>query len=160
MIPKKHQKYKQKPAECHPDRPLQARGMCKNCYDKWLKSTNPEYLSRQQDSNKKWVKENVQRVRAHKEKWRLKQDPVYNHFRKLKRYNLTVQDYEEMFKKQNGVCAICGRPPSKNKLAVDHCHETGKVRGLLCFRCNFGLSYFSESSGMMHKAAKYLEGAL
>jgi hypothetical protein len=50
---------------------------------------------------------------------------------------MTVEQYDRMFKAQKGVCAICGRPPKTVRLAVDHNHKTGKVRGLLCFRCNF-----------------------
>lgn len=50
---------------------------------------------------------------------------------------LTVDDYDLLLKRQGGVCAICGKPPKKTRLAVDHDHKTGKVRGLLCFYCNF-----------------------
>jgi hypothetical protein len=56
----------------------------------------------------------------------------------MRRYGLTIARYEEMLEGQRGVCAICdGLPSGKNKsLCVDHDHETGAVRGLLCHRCN------------------------
>jgi len=74
------------------------------------------------------------------------------------RYGITLDDYDFILKKQNGVCAICGRPPKEGKnLHIDHCHEKSVVRGLLCFRCNFGLSYFSEDVDMMEKAFLYLK---
>lgn len=59
------------------------------------------------------------------------------------RYNITPKQYNRMFKKQNECCAVCGKSQLsfKNKLAVDHDHKTGKVRGLLCRRCNLGISY-------------------
>lgn len=57
-----------------------------------------------------------------------------------KKYNLTVSDYNKMLEEQSGCCALCLRHQSNFKrgysLAVDHCHITGKVRGLLCYACN------------------------
>lgn len=67
-------------------------------------------------------------------------------------------------KKQNGTCAICNQPEIvKNNqgqiisLAVDHCHVTGKTRGLLCFCCNVGLGVFKNNPNLLRKAAEYLE---
>ena len=54
----------------------------------------------------------------------------------LKSYGLTLEQYDQMFEEQNGVCAICELPEIRRRLSVDHNHETGKVRGLLCFICN------------------------
>ena len=53
-----------------------------------------------------------------------------------RKYGITAKEYEALFKRQGGVCAICGRPPKTRRLHVDHCHRTKVVRGLLCFRCN------------------------
>ena len=72
-------------------------------------------------------------------------------------YGITEQDYKEMLLRQNGVCAICGGKQKKNRLAVDHSHKTGKVRGLLCFRCNYGLSWFQEQGDRLRQAANYVE---
>ncbi|HLE80784.1 MAG TPA: endonuclease domain-containing protein [Dehalococcoidia bacterium] len=55
---------------------------------------------------------------------------------KLKRLGLTPADYEIFLEVQGGLCAFCGRVPTHRRLAVDHNHKTGKVRGLLCYRCN------------------------
>ena len=71
------------------------------------------------------------------------------------RYGLTEADYQRMLRAQNGLCAICGRPPKKYKLAVDHDHTTKKVRALLCIPCNSRLHTFE--SGFRVKAEKYLE---
>lgn len=60
----------------------------------------------------------------------------YQKFR-LQRYNIVPQDHTDMLIAQNGVCAICSKPPAgKRPLVVDHDHHTGKVRGLLCYGCN------------------------
>jgi hypothetical protein len=52
------------------------------------------------------------------------------------KYGLTLAQYDEMLRRQKGVCKICERPPKTLPLHVDHDHPTGRVRGLLCFRCN------------------------
>ena len=77
------------------------------------------------------------------------------------RYKITIEEYDELFAKQNGVCAICERPENLTKdgklhmLAVDHNHETRKVRGLLCMNCNTRLGYF-ESKNLLTRMVSYL----
>lgn len=79
----------------------------------------------------------------------------------LKRnYGITPEDYNEMFEAQEGCCAICSthQVSMKHKLHVDHCHKTGKVRGLLCKNCNLALGNFQDSTKLLLKAIQYLEG--
>jgi len=79
---------------------------------------------------------------------------------KLKtRYGLTKNEIEKIFYLQNGKCAICGMDEKDNKkrLAIDHCHETNKVRGLLCTRCNLGLGFFMDSVENLSYAIEYLK---
>ena len=77
------------------------------------------------------------------------------------RYGISVEEYEAIFAKQNGVCAICEKPENLTKdgklhtLAVDHNHETLQVRGLLCMNCNTRLGYF-EGKGILVKLMAYL----
>jgi hypothetical protein len=71
------------------------------------------------------------------------------------RYGIGVEDYEEMYKNQKGKCAICRK--KKKKLDVDHCHRTGKIRGLLCNSCNQGLGLFKDDEKIMKQAANYLK---
>ena len=74
----------------------------------------------------------------------------------LKRtFGLTVEEYDAMLDAQHGVCAICGKLPQKKRLAVDHNHTTGKVRGLLCPSCNRTLGYF-ENPTWTQAATAYL----
>ncbi len=55
---------------------------------------------------------------------------------RLRRYGLDPDSYLAWLHSQNGVCALCKKPPKRQRLHVDHDHKTGKVRGLLCYRCN------------------------
>lgn len=73
------------------------------------------------------------------------------------RYGVTVEEYAEILRSQDGVCAICHQPCSTGKsLAVDHDHETGRVRGLLCRRCNRGIGHFNLDT--LKAAVVYMEG--
>ena len=72
-------------------------------------------------------------------------------------YGITVEQYDAMLKKQNHVCAICNTFPPGKRLAVDHNHETGKIRGLLCANCNAGLGWFKENTSRLNAAILYLE---
>ncbi len=74
-----------------------------------------------------------------------------------KKYGLTIEDYGRILKAQGGRCRICRRKPGKKMLAVDHNHQTGEVRALLCSKCNTGLGQFNEDLSLLLKAASYLE---
>lgn len=73
----------------------------------------------------------------------------------LRSFGITLEQYNAMNEAQSGLCAICNRPPitKASRLSVDHCHETGKIRGLLCTRCNTGI-------GMLGDSIQYVESAL
>jgi hypothetical protein len=98
-------------------------------------------------------------------KWwkkQLSKNPAYRHNTHLKEnYGISREDYDRMFSEQKGLCAICKNPPDGDKpLNVDHCHSTGKVRKLLCTKCNFGLGYFRDNISFLDAAAEYLKGFL
>ena len=74
------------------------------------------------------------------------------------KYGIDHDTYEKMHGEQSGMCAICGGPgrTDTGNLSVDHCHETGLIRGLLCQNCNAGIGMFRESPDILGKAIKYL----
>lgn len=78
---------------------------------------------------------------------------------RLLKLGVTIEMYDQMFVKQEGLCAICGSPEKiKNRrLATDHCHSTGSIRGLLCQACNTGLGKLKDCKETLLKAVKYLE---
>lgn len=75
-------------------------------------------------------------------------------------YGITLAEYEEMLEAQGGGCAICGAKPVKGKRrhAIDHCHTTGKVRGILCNRCNVILGHLEKVGAA--KFLSYMEASL
>ncbi len=79
---------------------------------------------------------------------------------KLK-YNITIADYENLHKKQNGMCSICKKhfdlgAKGNHRLHVDHCHKTNRVRGLLCFHCNTLIGRIENNLNKMKRICNYL----
>lgn len=99
--------------------------------------------------NKRWRERNSERMSALTWEWRLNRD-----------FGLSVIEYKYILAKQNFVCAICGQPDANRRLSVDHCHATGKVRGLLCLRCNRGIGLFQDDPNRLVKASVYLKETL
>lgn len=73
-------------------------------------------------------------------------------------YGITIDEYNRMYEQQGGVCKICNLPANHNSnhLCIDHDHETGQVRALLCDTCNRGLGYFKDDTRLLDKASEYL----
>ena len=72
-------------------------------------------------------------------------------------YDITDDAYDAILQAQGGVCAICEEAPTGKLLALDHCHTSGRVRGLLCSRCNLALGHFGDSLSLLVRAAAYIE---
>lgn len=101
-----------------------------------------------------WSKITAEWRKKNPEKWR---EIQREQMLKVK-YNITPTNYDALLQSQNGVCAICGKScPTGKRLAVDHDHETDKVRGLLCVNCNVALGYVQDDSDLLRKLADYLE---
>lgn len=123
---------------------------------------------RQKIYRKQYVKRNKDKVKAYMNNWNKenrKINPEYYANSMLKYlYGITGLQRQEMEVKQNGVCAICKKPESvlnrRNEvraLSVDHSHVSGKVRGLLCTRCNQAIGLFKEDPETFLQAYKYLQ---
>lgn len=83
--------------------------------------------------------------------------PCYREHRLLKTYGITVADFEVMLIRQGGVCAVCSGGPGDREWHVDHCHDSNRVRGILCAKCNMGIGLLGESASQLRAAADYLE---
>lgn len=99
-----------------------------------------------------------QRVRMRKyyatEDYKRKHREYDREHHKMRRYNCTNDEYDERVRMQNGVCAICGE--KVDTLVIDHDHRSGKIRGLLCNSCNWGLGHFKDSVEILRNAIDYL----
>jgi hypothetical protein len=92
-------------------------------------------------------------------KRQLDKDPEHHRWRAIKqRYGLTKEQYNEMFMKQDGKCAICKKHQTEltKSLCVDHDHKTGAVRGLLCYSCNTILGQADDNIVLLQAAINYL----
>jgi DNA-directed RNA polymerase specialized sigma subunit len=71
-----------------------------------------------------------------------------------RRYGMTLEEYDELFEAQNGICAICLEAEATD---VDHEKPSGRIRGLLCHRCNWAMGIFGDNANRLRSAANYLE---
>lgn len=88
-----------------------------------------------------WKRENKQKHYLNKIKDKLK---------------ITHEQYETLFKRHNGKCAICFKEEKSRRLSVDHCHKSGAIRGLLCRTCNIALGYLNDDIQLFKNAILYL----
>lgn len=97
--------------------------------------------------------------------WRTKNRVKYRNYQLKHTQGITEIEYQAMLQGQNHQCAICGKAAGTEKdgnggtrrLAIDHCHLTGFVRGLLCVKCNSVLGYFKDNPELLRKAILYLD---
>lgn len=77
----------------------------------------------------------------------------------LRQYGLTVDEFEALLLAQEGRCAICrtDKVPRRGNWHVDHCHESGRIRGILCHGCNVALGHFKDNADLLRRAAEYLQ---
>lgn len=127
-------------------------GHCIECHkarQATFAAKNPEHVRKiRRRAVAKYRANNPEKARAITRKCRL-----------LLIYGITLEEYDVLLSSQNGVCAICKRSePSKKRLAIDHCHATGDVRGLLCQNCNRALGLFQDNADLLRIAIDYLAG--
>lgn len=112
------------------------------------------YGIKYREKNKKLIKRKKREY--HKENPHIKR----RSYLKLE-YGLTLEDYDKLLKSQNGLCKICNADnpncEQHKHLYIDHCHSTGKVRGLLCGRCNSAIGHMKDNIEYFEKAIEYLK---
>ena len=138
----------------HRTRPDGLQSTCRPCQKAYIQD-NKEHISAR---NKAYHEANREQILAQQRAYR-KANPNIGRNAKLKnKYGITLGDYNRILENQNHSCKICGTTNSgrRGTLDVDHCHTTGKVRGLLCTNCNNGLGRFKDSADLLASAIKYL----
>lgn len=119
-------------ADCHPERPHYARGLCNKCYNHNIKV--PQW--------RRWYNPEKERER-----------------KTLKKYGVSLKEYQKLLNAQGGCCNICKGPAgskSNGAFHIDHDHESGLVRGLLCVNCNHGIGCFMDNPALTFRATLYL----
>ncbi len=137
------------------------RGECRTCFQakaRARKAANPDIAEEARRRTQRWRADNPERYAENQR--RFKESGGYaRSLRKwhLKtKYGLTPEDDDNLLDEQGGGCAICGDPPpATGSLHVDHDHDTGRVRSLLCFQCNAGLGQFRHDPDLLWRAAEY-----
>ena len=136
------------------------RSDCKACFAARAKARYPEARDAAIARAKKWQEDNRDRHLENQRKRRQRPDVKLReregHLRR--KFGITLDEYGALLQAQRGVCAICGRLPREDSsLHVDHDHETGDVRGLLCFQCNNALGDFDDELERLRSAVGYLD---
>lgn len=123
---------------------------CKNCDEKFealcvkIKQGGGIFCS--SNCYHKFQKNNAQDPKLRAKKHRIK------HL-----YNLTLDEYEDLLLRYENKCGICKKKISDENVCIDHCHNTGKVRGVLCSNCNTGIGMFEDNVSFLLNAIEYLK---
>lgn len=139
-------------SHCGEDKPETAfykdkKTMCIECHKAYARERYAENRSQVLAQRKRRIKENPAEHAQYMRNWRLQN-----------LYGISSDEYDQLLDQQSGKCTICSRPPGKRALNVDHNHETGQVRGLLCHGCNTALGLFGDSPDTLGTALGYLRG--
>ncbi len=90
-------------------------------------------------------------------KYRHKDIKQHNFKNRVGRYSMSIDIFKDIWSKQNGCCTICGTVFNDANYRIDHNHETGKVRGILCTSCNTGIGLLKDSPQILLQASEYLK---
>jgi hypothetical protein len=116
------------------------------------------WLEKNRDRNQEWQREyrrkNLEKCRARDKARNPARREKQREYQYRRRYCISVKAYEELVAAAKGLCAICGANPKR--LFVDHCHEAGHVRGLLCVKCNMAIGHLDNSAQRALKVYEYL----
>lgn len=133
--------------------------MCKRCKRAYNQANKEAINARERIYTKAWK---LRTGRYKPREWKPPKPKVVRPKRvkgettpRLRKYGLSIADFDAMVERQGGVCAIC-RGDDPRGLVIDHCHDTGQVRGLLCNRCNTGIGMLRDNAAVVASAGHYL----
>lgn len=123
--------------------------ICKGDKDKRYIAKDINRLEKRKQRSKEWRNNNPEQSKI-----------MIRNATLISRFGISLEEYTALLEKQGGVCALCGqleRMKGKKNLSVDHNHKTGKIRALLCHRCNAALGYASDDADLLRRMADYVE---
>jgi len=129
---------------------------CIPCRKVYMKTQREKHAEKRKAQKKAWYYANQRHAISKSRKWYKDHTDRHRDGRFRRVYGITLVEYNALLEKQGGTCAVCHRPPGRLRLAVDHDHTSGKVRGLLCQACNQGLGFFKDHPNLLADAIEYL----
>lgn len=143
--------------DCH--EPVKSKGLCKMHYQRLLRHGHTMYRDRKKPAKPCFIETCDNHAYA--------KGLCHAHYIKQRTWQnagICAERYQEMLREQSGVCAICGKPEKSphrlsgktKNLAIDHCHDTGIIRGLLCSSCNRAIGLLNDDPSLLAKAYKYV----
>jgi len=129
------------------------------------RSENPDKIKEAQKRSYDRLKsdpDRIKKLREWQKQYREKNRKALSDGERKRRFGITPEKYAELFKSQNGTCAICKNPETATRLgkvkalSVDHCHKSGVIRGLLCSDCNTGIGKLKDDISVLQSAIQYL----
>lgn len=131
---------------------------CKECTNKVNKYNYKKHKTKRLEWAKQYRLGHKEELKKWGKDWYKKNKDRVKNYALLHKYGLSITEYNYRFNEQNGCCAICGTHQSEltQSLAVDHCHEIGRVRGLLCSKCNITLGNVNEDVNTLLAMVEYL----
>lgn len=132
------------------DREYRARGWCKKHHEQWLKTGDPLFRTPKTEC----VQDGCTELVHWNSKLKMCEPHARPYYHIKTVYGIPHEEFDKLLAKQENKCGICKEildPPN-----VDHCHETGDVRGLLCYSCNIGLGFFKDNAELLIQAIKWI----
>jgi len=129
------------------------------------RKANPEKsreISRRSNAKRRVNPETSKVIREYQANYRKTNAQKLRDKERKRKFGISSEKYSELLENQNGVCAICGNPETATRLgvvkalSVDHCHSTGRIRGLLCSDCNTGIGKLKDDVTILQNAIRYL----
>ena len=127
---------------------------------------NTDYIKlTKKEQRKRYRERHAEKIKKRNKEYNEEKRMTVIKNRNLKKtFNLTLEEYNLLKQSQGGVCKLCKKEETgvsklgyTKALAVDHCHDTGAIRGLLCSKCNRGLGYFKDCTDLLKRAILYIE---
>jgi len=177
MTPARYSVTRHNPSLCHPNRIEHARGLCDACYRRKMRAENPTIREREHLAHQRWYalkghlwrkdyeEKNRDRIRKQRHEYneKMKNDPTFKMKKRAgnlrRNYGINMNQYETLYLKQGGKCALCLQPVQNPKLCVDHDHRTNGIRGLLCKLCNQFLGQVERDPLFLQRVGGYLNAS-